>query len=112
MAPDFIFMLTHADRTIPDVQDRLPEGLGAGVRHIGFKDIGLPFADLRRLAGCHSATLSDTLLPGQVGAGLQLPCCGPAKEPADHLKEDVGSGSTDVKGGAAASSTRRTVRRS
>jgi hypothetical protein len=50
MAPDFIFMLTHTDRTIPDAQNRVPEALGAGVRHIGFKDIGLPFASLRRLA--------------------------------------------------------------
>jgi hypothetical protein len=50
MASDFIFMLTHADRTIPDAHDRVPEALAAGVRHIGFKDIGLPFASLRRLA--------------------------------------------------------------
>jgi hypothetical protein len=48
--PDFIFMLTRADRTIPDARDRLPEALSAGVRHIGFKDIGLPFEELRRLA--------------------------------------------------------------
>src|SRR5918995_1817821 len=50
MTPDFIFMLTHADRTIPDAHDRVPEALAAGVRHIGFKDVGLPFARLRRLA--------------------------------------------------------------
>jgi DNA-binding NarL/FixJ family response regulator len=50
MPPDFIFMLTHSDRTVPDAQDRVPEALGAGVRHTGFKDIGLPFASLRRLA--------------------------------------------------------------
>ncbi len=50
MATDFIFMLTHTDRTIPDAQDRLEEALEASVRHIGFKDIGLPFASLRRLA--------------------------------------------------------------
>ncbi|WP_046869166.1 4-hydroxythreonine-4-phosphate dehydrogenase [Microvirga massiliensis] len=49
-APDFIFMLTHSDRTILDAPDRLIEALDAGVRHIGFKDIGLPLADLRRLA--------------------------------------------------------------
>ena len=49
-APDFIFMLTHSDRTILDAQDRLTEALDAGVRHIGFKDIGLPFVGLRRLA--------------------------------------------------------------
>jgi 4-hydroxythreonine-4-phosphate dehydrogenase len=50
MAPDFIFMLTHADRTILDAHDRVPEALAVGVRHIGFKDIGLPFPSLRRLA--------------------------------------------------------------
>src|SRR5918993_314828 len=50
MASDFIFMLTHADRTIPDAHDRVPEALAAGVGHIGFKDIGLPVASLRRLA--------------------------------------------------------------
>lgn len=50
MTPNFIFMLTHTDRTIPDAHDRVPEALDAGVRHIGFKDIGLPFASLRRLA--------------------------------------------------------------
>jgi 4-hydroxythreonine-4-phosphate dehydrogenase len=50
MAPDFIFMLTRADRTIPDALDRLPEAVAAGVRHIGFKDVGLPLADLKTLA--------------------------------------------------------------
>ena len=43
-------MLTHNDRTIPDAVDRVPDTLRAGVRHIGFKDVGLPFAGLRRLA--------------------------------------------------------------
>jgi 4-hydroxythreonine-4-phosphate dehydrogenase len=50
MACDFIFMLTHTDRTIPDAADRVPDALRAGVRHIGFKDVGLSFAGLRRLA--------------------------------------------------------------
>jgi hypothetical protein len=50
MAPDFIFMLTHHDRTIADAQDQVPAALSAGVRHIGFKDVGLPLARLRRLA--------------------------------------------------------------
>ena len=49
-APDFIFMLTNQDKTIADALERLPEVLEAGVRHIGFKDIGLPFAALRELA--------------------------------------------------------------
>jgi len=51
MGPDFIFMLTRADRTVADAEARVPEALAAGVRHIGFKDIGLPASALRRLAG-------------------------------------------------------------
>jgi DNA-binding NarL/FixJ family response regulator len=62
MAPDFIFMLTRADRTIPDAHDRVPDALAAGVHHIGLKDVGLPFASLRRLA--------DTIRAG--GATLYL----------------------------------------
>ena len=41
MASDFIFMLTHTDGTIPDAADRVPDALRAGVRHLGFKDIGI-----------------------------------------------------------------------
>ena len=50
MTPHFIFMLTRADRTILDAQARLEEALAAGVRHVGFKDIGLPRSALERLA--------------------------------------------------------------
>jgi hypothetical protein len=50
MGPDFIFMLTRADRTVEDAEARLPEALSAGVRHVGFKDVGLPAAALGRLA--------------------------------------------------------------
>lgn len=50
MAFDFILMLTENDRTIPDAQARLEEALEGGVRHIGFKDVGLPFDQLRGLA--------------------------------------------------------------
>jgi len=48
--PEFIFMLTRADRTVPDAMDRLAEVLASGVRHIGFKDVGLPLSELRGLA--------------------------------------------------------------
>lgn len=48
--PEFILMLTRADRTVPDAVDRLAEVLAAGVRHVGFKDVGLPLPGLRRLA--------------------------------------------------------------
>lgn len=50
MAFDFILMLTSSDRTIPDARARLEEALAGGVRHIGFKDVGLPFQDLQGLA--------------------------------------------------------------
>ena len=50
MAFDFILMLTSNDRTIPDARARLEEALECGVRHIGFKDVGLPFEDLKGLA--------------------------------------------------------------
>ena len=50
MAFDFILMLTADDRTIPDARARLDEALEGGVRHIGFKDVGLPLGDLKGLA--------------------------------------------------------------
>lgn len=62
MGPDFIFMLTRADQTISDAERRLPEALAAGVRHVGFKDIGLPPAALRRLAEAIRAAGATTYL--------------------------------------------------
>jgi methylglyoxal synthase len=50
MAFDFILMLTANDRTIADAAARLDEALACGVRHIGFKDIGLPIGELKGLA--------------------------------------------------------------
>jgi hypothetical protein len=50
MAFDFILMLTENDRTIADARARLDEALEGGVRHIGFKDVGLPVAELRALS--------------------------------------------------------------
>jgi hypothetical protein len=50
MRPEFIFMLTRHDRTIAEAHQRLDEALTAGIRHIGFKDVGLPLDDLRSLA--------------------------------------------------------------
>ena len=49
--PDFVFMLTRGDITIADARERLPQVLAAGVRHVGFKDIGLPPAEMAALAG-------------------------------------------------------------
>src|SRR5215203_2776682 len=49
MSPEFVFMLTRHDRTIPDAHERLKEVLAAGVRHIGFKDVGLALTELQGL---------------------------------------------------------------
>lgn len=50
MAFDFIFMLTSDDKTVPDAFDRVDDVVAGGARHIGFKDVGLPFSDLKLLA--------------------------------------------------------------
>jgi len=46
---DFIFMLTRNDRTVADADRHVQTALQAGVRHIGFKDIGVPTRTLRSL---------------------------------------------------------------
>lgn len=45
----FIFMLTRNDRTVEDALHQLQTALSIGVRHIGFKDIGLPIDELKTL---------------------------------------------------------------
>jgi len=45
----FIFMLTRNDRTVADASQHLQTALSLGVRHIGFKDIGLPLDQLKVL---------------------------------------------------------------
>ena len=55
-SPDFIFMLTNQDRTVADAADRLKGVLAAGITHVGFKDIGLPFDKLLDLASAIKAS--------------------------------------------------------
>ena len=47
---EFVFMLTRDDRTVADAHAVLDRIGTVGLRHIGFKDVGLPFAELRTLA--------------------------------------------------------------
>ena len=51
----FIFMLTRNDRTVEDAAAQLQTALALGVRHIGFKDIGLPIVQLKALNGAIKA---------------------------------------------------------
>src|SRR5829696_7943972 len=56
---DFIFMLTRHDRTIDYAEDIVDSVCELGVRHIGFKDIGVPLETLRRVVDrirAHRAT--------------------------------------------------------
>ncbi len=49
-SPDFIFMLTNQDKTVADAEERLQDVFAAGITHIGFKDVGLPFDRLKGMA--------------------------------------------------------------
>ena len=42
-------MLTRNDQTVKDAEEYLETVLNCGVKHIGFKDIGLPFVKLKIL---------------------------------------------------------------
>jgi hypothetical protein len=48
---DFIFMMTSGDRTVGDCLDVLDEVAGLGLRHIGFKDVGVGPRVLEALHG-------------------------------------------------------------
>lgn len=45
----FIFMLTRDDRTVETALEAAETALRLGIRHVGFKDIGLPVEQLRIL---------------------------------------------------------------
>ena len=47
--PEFIFMLTHNDVTVEDAIEVYDEVRDAGLRYVGFKDVGLSFDRLRAL---------------------------------------------------------------
>jgi hypothetical protein len=56
---DFIFMFTRQDRTVDDAEDIVDAVCELGVRHIGFKDVGVPRATLERVVArlrAHAAT--------------------------------------------------------
>lgn len=56
MQPDFVFMLTLDDRTVGNAFECVEQLGNADVPVVGFKDIGLPFDDLRRLASAIGKT--------------------------------------------------------
>ncbi len=46
----FIFMLTRDDRTVDNAHEAYEQVRGTALRRVGFKDVGLPWAELRSLA--------------------------------------------------------------
>ncbi|MBM3600657.1 MAG: hypothetical protein FJX35_20840 [Alphaproteobacteria bacterium] len=48
---DFIFMLTRNDRTVEDASEIVDAVADLGVKHIGFKDVGVEPAIMRELVG-------------------------------------------------------------
>ncbi len=59
---EFIFMLTKDDRTVGDALDVYASVRHTGVRHVGFKDIGLPLDRLRALTDAIHADGRDVFL--------------------------------------------------
>ncbi len=59
---EFIFMLTHSDRTIPNARAVYDEIRDSRLRYVGFKDIGLPVPELRALAEAMRADGREVML--------------------------------------------------
>lgn len=56
---NFVFMLTRSDQTVPDCLEVLEEIAPLGLRHLGFKDVGVPpevLGELRRRIAALGAT--------------------------------------------------------
>jgi hypothetical protein len=48
---EFILMLTRDDLTVADASSILDELAHTGLTHVGFKDVGVPFDEMKRLVG-------------------------------------------------------------
>lgn len=59
---DFIFMLTHADSTVPDAVSYVEKLAATGLRYIGFKDVGAdPETQVEIVRVAHEAGLETML---------------------------------------------------
>lgn len=59
---EFIFMLTHDDATVANAATVLEQVKDAGLRYVGFKDIGVPVETLKQIAAdAHEAGLEVML---------------------------------------------------
>lgn len=60
--PELIIMLTHHDQTVPEALELFRQLRAAPVRHWGFKDVGLPAAEMGRLVAAMKAAGKTTFL--------------------------------------------------
>jgi hypothetical protein len=59
---EFIFMLTHSDRTVANARAVYDEIRDCNMRYVGFKDIGLPIPELRALSEAIRADGREVML--------------------------------------------------
>jgi hypothetical protein len=59
---EFVFMLTHGDRTIEDAAEVVPGLADTGLRYIGFKDVGADAARQRELTSLAHDTGFEVML--------------------------------------------------
>ena len=102
---DFIFMLTRQDRTITDCLEVMDMIRPLRLRHIGFKDIGVPPETLARLAD--AIRDSGAMVYMEVVSTSPEACLNSARVAAG-LKVDRLLGGTDVAGVQAAIAGSRT----
>ena len=62
MKPEFILMLTYNDRTVKNALELFRECRDTAVTHWGFKDVGLPPAEMRRLVSAMKKAGKTTFL--------------------------------------------------
>ena len=62
MAPKLIVMLTHHDQTVPEALAIFEQSKDSRAAHWGFKDVGLPLDQMRRLVDRIKATGKTTYL--------------------------------------------------
>src|SRR6476659_9649567 len=91
---EFVFMLTHGDRTVEDAAEVVPELAETGLRYIGFKDVGADASRQREL----------TLLAHDAGFEVMLEVVSTSKEEElSSLRSAVMAGVDWVLGGTHAS---------
>jgi hypothetical protein len=90
---DFIFMLTRQDRTIADCLALFESIRPAGLKHVGFKDVGVPPETLGALAAAIRASGATTYM--EVVSTTPEACLNSARIAAD-LGIDRLLGGTDV----------------